>query len=127
MKKIYALTLSLIILFTFCSCDNTKQKSETGVSTEQINSSASTTEGEILGTWEITINGNTNQFVFQSNGKGQSVSSTGNVLKFEYNLLNDHEIRIKQKTIDGEDRDATYEYKLSDNTLLLDGMEYTRK
>ena len=127
MKYLYAFILSIIIILTFSSCDNTKQNNKTSVSTEQINTSTSTIENEILGTWEITVNGNTSQFVFQSNGKGHSVNASGNILEFEYNLLNDHEIRIKQKTIDGEARDAIYEYKLSDNTLLLDGMEYTRK
>ena len=127
MKYIYALILSTIIIFTFCSCDNTKQNNKSSVSTEQINTSTSKIENEILGTWEITVNGNTSQFVFQSNGKGHSVSASGNILEFEYNLLNDHEIRIKQITIYGEKKDAIYEYKLSDNTLLLDGMEYTRK
>ena len=120
MKRFFSI---IILLFCFCSCGSKKNSNNSDSLLEPSISMGET----LVGRWETYYNDHTMIKEFDSDGTGRNIADTGVTLEFSYVILNDHQIQQTMVTIENVKKTSIYEFELSDNTLIYDGMEFTRK
>ena len=126
MKRFFPILLILIILIAFCSCNSISSNSSDSA-TQNADEPYSDIENKLIGSWESQYAGHTTITIFESGGKGRSITDTGNTFEFTYSIINDHQIENTMTTIEGVERTAVYEFELTETTLIFDGVEYIKK
>ena len=82
--------------------------------------------GTVVGAWTADFMDHTTICVLNSDGTGKVIADTGNVFDLTYTVLDDRRIEESMVNIYGEQVTDVYEYELSGDTLIFDGIEYSR-
>ena len=122
MKRIIIILLLFAIIYAVCSC---AESGRVGTQTEKDPISA--IEEKLVGTWESDSYGHITVAIYEYGGKGRIYTDVGKEYEFTYKILNDHQIEDTMVTIEGVERTTVFEYKLSDDVLIYDDIEYVRK
>lgn len=128
MKRFFFVLLIIAVL-AFCSCESSSISSETVTNDnrETENIIFSQIESKLLGTWEMTFNGNTTNCVFEEGGKGRFIDNSGKVFEFKYRVLNGSQIEQTMVTIEGKEDTSIYDFEFKDDKLIFDGFEYSKQ
>ncbi len=128
MKKIIALTLTLIMLLVLTSCGGSKN------------------EKAIIGTWKLVDTETETEYglgiQFTDDGKvrygltedmfddgdiDEALAGLDMLMTIEYEIKSDTEMELTASALFGLAKESdTVEYKLNGDTLIFDGVEYTR-
>ena len=128
MKKIFALMLVLVMVFALASCGGSKNEKDIVGTWKLVDTETETEYGlGIQFTDDGKVRYGLTEDMFEGEDIDEALAGLDMLMTIKYEIKSDTEMELTASALFGLAKESdTVEYKLDGDTLIFDGVEYTR-